>query len=987
MTESTPPFAHALEDRYRFEGMLGRGGMATVYLAHDLRYGRQVAFKILRPDLALMLGRERFLREIQLTALLQHPHVLPVFDSGETDGQLWFTMPYAEGDSLRARLDRERQLPIETALRVAREVADALEYAHARGVVHRDIKPENILFSGDHALVADFGIARAIDTLESRRLTETGTGVGTPQYMSPEQSMGEKDVDGRSDLYALASVLYEMLAGEPPFIGANAQAIIAKRLSQAVPSVRTLRETVPASVDRAISIALAKAPADRFGSTREFAAALAAEPSDTVSVPLHARSPRPHLRHLVMAAAVAVVGIATGWTMLRANAIPVAATVVAVFPFAPTTSDTALTRLGRDLAGTVSASLDGIGEIRTIDRLTVLAQTPEGSEALPLSAAAALGQRLGASSVVHGSLSREGSLVRLDVGLFTSDSLRPLGRGTVLAAPDSLSALTDSVVWRLLAEIWRYGRAPTPTIEAVTTRSVDALRAYLDGERMLVAGDGEQAKAAYGRAIASDSTFWFAYFRYGHPMGWHEEPDSATKAAYWNHRHLLPERERLLVEASQLDSGLVWQWRRLEELVQRYPDYSPGWWLLGDQLLHVFPHVGATPMEARDAFERVVTLTPGMVGGWEHLAWAAAGLGDTGTIVRAVDALERLGAGPLFLKTEGLDKLLLYRTQLALTRQDGSAGRMLDSFYLSAAPLDRDHFVPSVALTGVDPAAQIAFNRRLLARGLPPDEARITTTFIAFAWAVRGAWDSALVVRDGLVRGPTDTLALLTAYRTAVLGAWVGALPVDDAERRRPAMAPLIEACGPGFRAELAWLDGVLAVAGHDLNGLTAARVALKRSGGAWTSYLDRSLGAFQLALEGDRRSAASAMAALEWELADGTPHFVSRATPHALLRGVDRLAAAEWLQEAGRGAEALPLLRWHRTFPNFEDKIPLAPLAFLFSARIEATLGDTAAARRDYALFLKSYDMPTPNSRHLVAEARDALERLTGSTTPVRDH
>ena len=236
-------------------------------------------------------------------------------------------------------------------------------------------------------------------------------------------------------------------------------------------------------------------------------------------------------------------------------------------------------------------------------------------------------------------------------------------------------------------------------------------------------------------------------------------------------------------------------------------------------------------------------------------------------------------------------------------------------------------------------------------------------------------------------RGPTDTLALLTAYRTAVLGAWVGALPVDDAERRRPAMAQLIEACGPGFRAELAWLDGVLAVAGHDLNGLTAARVALKRSGGAWTSYLDRSLGAFQLALEGDRRSAASAMAALEWELADGTPHFVSRATPHALLRGVDRLAAAEWLQEAGRGAEALPLLRWHRTFPNFEDKSlsHRSPSCSRPGSRPHSATPPRPGAH--YALFLKSYDMPTPNSRHLVAEARDALERLTGSTTPVRDH
>jgi TolB-like protein len=949
--------------------------MATVYLAQDLKHGRRVAVKVMRPELALALGSERFQREIHLAAQLQHPHILPVFDSGETAGRLWYTMPFVEGASLRALLDREGPLAIEDALRIAREVADALSYSHAQGIVHRDIKPENILFSNGHALVADFGIARVFHDVGGDRLTETGLGVGTPEYMSPEQSLGEGGVDGRSDLYALAAVLYEMLAGEPPFTGPNAQAILAKRMTQPVPSVRTLRGTVPTSVEAALIRALARVPADRFRNTGEFVAALTA-PAPPQRTRRIARAGAP-VRWALLALALPAAG--TAWYLLRSQtAVPVAASVLAVLPFVPTNSDTGLVRLGRDLATTIGASLDGVGDIRTVDRLTILSQIPEHGAVLPLNEAAALGRRLGATSVVHGSLARDGSRVRLDVGLYTSDGLEPLARGTVLAAPESLSALSDSVVWRLLEDIWSHGSPPTPTIEAITTRSVDALRAFLDGERFLVAGRGDEAKAAFGRAIAADSSFWFAYFRYGNYMGWVEaEADSATVHAYWTHRQQLPERERLLIEASRVDSGFTWQRRRLEELVRRYPDYSPGWWMLGDQVLHFYASIGARPVEARNAFEHVVALTPTMVYGWEHLAWAASEIEDTVTVARALEALERMDAGPTFVHNEAMDKPLLYRTWLALQRRDGSADALLDSAYQSVVIPGRDVFVPSLMLqAGGYPALQIAFNRRLLRHGLPPNGARITSWFIALAWAMRGAWDSALVARDHLVRGPADRLAILRGYQTAVLAAWVGALAPGEAAKRRPVVAPLVMGLGPGYRAELAWLDGVLAVAGNDRKGLTAARGALKASGGEWVSYLDRSLGAFESDLRGDRRSAAKAMAALEWELADGSPFFADdSATPHAFLRGVDRLAAAEWLQDQGDGAQALRLLASDGS--TFDDRLPLAPLAFLLSARIEASQGDTTAARRDYERFLLRYDMPLPPHRHLVVEAREALARL----------
>jgi eukaryotic-like serine/threonine-protein kinase len=274
----------ALADRYTFERELGRGGMAIVYLAHDRRHDRPVALKVLLPELAASLGPERFQREIRFAARLQHPHILTVLDSGEAAGQLWFTMPFVEGESLRGRLRRERQLAIEDALRIAIETARALDHAHRHDVVHRDIKPENILLTKDgDTLVADFGIARALAGSEER-LTETGLAVGTPAYMSPEQAAGDKSLDARTDIYSLGCVVYEMLTGEPPFNSPTMQAMIARRLTEPAPSVRAARATVPPAVDEAIRKALAPVAADRFATVGQFAQALQAAQSTTTPV-------------------------------------------------------------------------------------------------------------------------------------------------------------------------------------------------------------------------------------------------------------------------------------------------------------------------------------------------------------------------------------------------------------------------------------------------------------------------------------------------------------------------------------------------------------------------------------------------------------------------------------------------------------------------------------------------------------------------------
>ncbi len=307
----------AIGTQYTLEQEIGRGGMATVYRAQDTKHGRPVAIKVLHAELAASLGPQRFRREIGVAARLQHPHILSVLDSGETaSGQLWFTMMYVDGESLRDRLRREHQLPLDEAVRITREMASALQYAHEHGIVHRDIEPENVLLTADGStLVADFGIARALDVPLSdtgERLTGRGMVVGTPQYMSPEQAAGERDIGPRSDVYSLGAVAYEMLAGEPPFSGPTAQAAIAKMMSGQAPSVRRSRPAVPEAVDVVLQRALAPVPADRFGSALEFARALESSERSALSTVTAASAPARPERRVPSGALVLVLGLLVG---------------------------------------------------------------------------------------------------------------------------------------------------------------------------------------------------------------------------------------------------------------------------------------------------------------------------------------------------------------------------------------------------------------------------------------------------------------------------------------------------------------------------------------------------------------------------------------------------------------------------------------------------------------------------------------------------
>ena len=527
MADLREQLASGLADRYRIERELGRGGMATVFLAQDLRHERPVALKVLHPELAATLGPERFQREIHFAARLQHPHILTVHDSGEAAGQLWFTMPYVEGESLRDRLRRERQLPVDDALRIATEAARALDYAHQHGVVHRDIKPENILLTRDGStLVADFGIARALG--ENDGLTQTGLAIGTPAYMSPEQAAGDKGIDARTDLYSLASVLYEMLAGEAPYTGATAQAIVAKRLSEPPPSVRAVRASVPESVDQAIRKALAPVPADRFSSAAQLAQAL--QPAAVTSPPITATlaattvatptTPAPVRRRPVPVAALALIlglligaGALFAWRRSHANPEASAERRVAVLPFE---------NLG-DSADAYFA--DGItdavrGKLTTLQGMRVIASNSSRQYRGTTKTPQEIGRELGVDYLLVGKVrwAKSGGTSRVQVSpelieVTTADSKWQQPFDAALTDVFKVQAdIAGEVAQALNVAI---GSQQQEVLAIRPTGNLAAYDAYLKGRAARALGLGpvtlRQAIVFYEQAVALDSTFVAAW--------------------------------------------------------------------------------------------------------------------------------------------------------------------------------------------------------------------------------------------------------------------------------------------------------------------------------------------------------------------------------------------------------------------------------------------------------------------------------------------
>jgi serine/threonine-protein kinase len=534
--------------RYTLERELGRGGMAVVYLARDLRHDRLVALKVLRPGVSSVCAADRFGREIAVAARLNHPHILPLLDSGllEQSGEqptLFYAMPFVDGRSLRDRLRDEPQLPLDETIRLSQQIAAALDHAHAHGVVHRDIKPENILLNGDQAIVADFGIARALDAAGGGRLTETGFVLGTPTYMSPEQGAGSRDIDRRSDVYSLATVVYEMLAGEPPFTGPNPRVVIAKRLSQPVPRVSVVRETVPPHVERALLKAMAQSPAERFATAGEFAAALAAPAAAPAVRP--AGADRTRLRRLaVLTLATLLVALIIGllWRQIRTGAgAAVDPNVVVVLPFRVRPYDTAYNYLSEGVVDLLGTQLTGDGLPRAVDSWTVLSRWREavrdGEVTTPR--AIALARGLGAGQLLTGEFvvtparaSVRGRLLRVPGGEIIAEH-------TEAGPPRSVDELQllDRLLGRLLALTLGENRGRLSQL----SDSATAMRAYLAGRQKQRRGEPD-ASELFHRALQIDSNFALAAYwaTVGRTPEWRDE----IRDKAWAVRDQLSRRDR-----------------------------------------------------------------------------------------------------------------------------------------------------------------------------------------------------------------------------------------------------------------------------------------------------------------------------------------------------------------------------------------------------------------------------------------------------------
>jgi serine/threonine-protein kinase len=500
--------------RYLVEREIGRGGMATVYLARDQRHDRAVAIKVLNSDLTETFGIERFQREIAITSNLAHPHILPLHDSGEMNGRLYYVTPYVAGESLRARLERERQLPVRDAIEIGRAVASALEHAHTRGVVHRDIKPENILLADGQPIVADFGIARALASSADERITSTGVSIGTPAYMSPEQAAGEP-TDARSDLYSLGSVLYEMLAGEPPFTGANVQAVIAKRLAGAAPDVRIVRDSVDETLAIAIARSLERVPADRVQTAAELRALL-----DQAEVANASHSGEKRLRDAarVQARRRKTLGIGGGVIAAAAIALSVPAVrgrimhaigggasihTLAVLPLANISGDMGQDYFADGLTDALISGLSELGTLNVISRTSVM-QYKMMKKPLPT-----IARELGADAVLEGSVVRDQDRVRISEKLIRASDQHPLWTHTYERPIGNALALESDIASAVAGEIGvRLVSNPGARVARVKPESQEA---YLKGAYFAAQSRFAEATTEFQRAVDIDPTHAAAY--------------------------------------------------------------------------------------------------------------------------------------------------------------------------------------------------------------------------------------------------------------------------------------------------------------------------------------------------------------------------------------------------------------------------------------------------------------------------------------------
>ena len=639
----------ALGDAYRIERELGGGGMSRLFVAEEASLHRRVVVKVLPPQFASEVSAARFRQEVELAARLQHPNILPVLAAGTRDDLIYYIIPYVPGESLRHRLTREGRLPVPDALEILREMADALAYAHSEGILHRDIKPENVLLMGRHASLTDFGVARALSEARTgEQLTETGLAVGTPGYMAPEQAAGERHIDARADVYALAIVGYEMLTGKPPFEGPTAQAVLAAHLTTTPKPLRTIRPEVPARVSEVVARALQKNPADRLRT--------AAELRDGLKVELPAAGPGWRRRAWWAGGVIGLVLILAGLATFTRSTRPhgVDENLLAVAPFDAISPSVKEYREG--VLTILSRSLDGAGPIRTVSPTVVVRRWAGESD--PTSASA-LGRGTGAGLVVFGQVVPAGAdSVRLSATIYDVRRERSLAEVEVRDARQRIDRIADTLAVRLLREVARTRPVGAVRFASLGSTSLPAIKLFLAAEQFYRGGQWDSTVVYAQRAIAVDSDFTLALRRIPNALWWSNAEVSGMLLRAGARNHGLAPRESLLVTMDSiwgaLASGLLPpspMVRRLNatarETVKRYPEDPEAWYMLGETAYHyggqVAPRV--SPRVAFDAFAKAVELDSAFAPAYEHIANLALRLRDPEMARRYAQAYIRIGAG------------------------------------------------------------------------------------------------------------------------------------------------------------------------------------------------------------------------------------------------------------------------------------------------------------------------------------------------------
>jgi len=602
MGDTATHIAATLIGRYTIKGEVARGGMASVYRGHDLRHNRDVAIKILRHELASFVSGERFAREIAITARLRHPNILPLLDSGESDGVPFYVMPFIEGDTLSDRLRREGQLPIGDSVRLIGEVATALAYAHTEGVIHRDIKPSNVLLSDGHALVADFGIARALDGAASERITDSGIALGTAHYMSPEQASGGA-VDARSDIYALGCLLYEMLGGAPPFTGPTARSIMARHAVDPMPSLRTLRGTVPAALEDVVRKALSKAPADRYATPIEFKTAVDTAALDT-RLEYRRRSATRWTIGAVGAIAVAAFAV---WRLGAPSSGALDPNRVMVFPIAVTAGAFASPTIGEDAATLIGSAVDGAGPLRWVDAWPLLpAALRDSARNITQAVQSGLAAAHHSGRYVTGRFLRSGDSTIAILQLWDTDSAIVIAQGKASAVNADVWRLALRAANELLPSL-----VPGATRELVVgweDRQPAAIANFLLGESAFRRGQFDEARQRYRDAVRADSLFSLAAIRGAQAATWEHRTGEASAFVQVATRQPLPPRLAHLARgyesylAGRADSAIA----ELRAAIAIDPEMSVAWAQLGEVYSHLMPRAGNPDSLADDAFDHAL---------------------------------------------------------------------------------------------------------------------------------------------------------------------------------------------------------------------------------------------------------------------------------------------------------------------------------------------------------------------------------------------